>query len=69
MPEQLVDFYSFNNKIYIVIKSISYNNNEYVFLSNEMDNSDDMISRVSGNKLLPIESDEEYLSVLKKIFN
>ena len=69
MPEQLVDFYSFNNKIYIVIKSISYNNNEYVFLSNEMDNSDDMISRVSGNKLLPIESDEEYLSVVKKMFN
>ncbi len=69
MPEQLVDFYSFNNKIYIVIKSVSYNNNEYVFLSNEMDNSDDMIRRISGNKLLPIESDEEYLSVVKKMFN
>lgn len=69
MPEQLVDFYSFNNKIYIVIKSVSYNNNEYVFLSNEMDNSDDMIRRVSDNKLLPIESDEEYLSVVKKMFN
>ena len=41
----------------------------YVFLSNEMDASDDMIRRVSENKLLPIESDEEYLNVIKKMFN
>ena len=60
MSKQLVDFYSFNNKIYLVIKSVLYNNSEYVFLSNEMDASDDMIRRVSENKLLPIESDEEY---------
>ena len=58
MSKQLVDFYSFNNKIYLVIKSVLYNNSEYVFLSNEMDASDDMIRRVSENKLLPIESDE-----------
>lgn len=69
MSKQLVDFYSFNNKIYLVIKSVLYNNSEYVFLSNEMDASDDMIRRVSGNKLLPIESDEEYLNVIKKMFN
>ena len=69
MSKQLVDFYSFNNKIYLVIKSVLYNNSEYVFLSNEMDASDDMIRRVSENKLLPIESDEEYLSVVKKMFN
>lgn len=69
MPKQLVDFYSFNNKIYLVIKSVLYNNYEYVFLSNEMDASDDMIRRVSENKLLPIESDEEYLNVVKKMFN
>ena len=62
MSKQLVDFYSFNNKIYLVIKSVLYNNSEYVFLSNEMDASDDMIRRVSENKLLPIESDEEYLN-------
>lgn len=66
MENQLVDFYSFNGKIYLVIKSIVYNNNSYVFLCNEMDNSDDMIRRVSGNKLLPIENDEELLSVIKK---
>ena len=36
MSKQLVDFYSFNNKIYLVIKSVLYNNSEYVFLSNEM---------------------------------
>ena len=69
MSKQLVDFYSFNNKIYLVIKSVLYNNSEYVFLSNEMDVSDDMIRRVSENKLLPIESDEEYLNVIKKMFN
>ena len=69
MSKQLVDFYSFNNKIYLVIKSVLYNNSEYVFLSNEMDDSDDMIRRVSENKLLPIESDEEYLNVIKKMFN
>lgn len=69
MSKQLVDFYSFNNKIYLVIKSVLYNNSEYVFLSNEMDASDDMIRRVSENKLLPIESDEEYLIVIKKMFN
>ena len=69
MSKQLVDFYSFNNKIYLVIKSVLYNNSESVFLSNEMDASDDMIRRVSENKLLPIESDEEYLNVLKKMFN
>ncbi len=69
MSKQLVDFYSFNNKIYLVIKSVLYNNSEYVFLSNEMDASDDMIRRVSENKLLPIESDEEYLNVIKKMFN
>ena len=66
MSKQLVDFYSFNNKIYLVIKSVLYNNSEYVFLSNEMDASDDMIRRVSENKLLPIESDEEFI---KKMFN
>ena len=69
MSKQLVDFYSSNNKIYLVIKSVLYNNSEYVFLSNEMDASDDMIRRVSENKLLPIESDEEYLNVIKKMFN
>ena len=69
MSKQLVDFYSFNNKIYLVIKSVLYNNSEYVFLSNEMDASDDMIRRVSENKLLPIKSDEEYLNVIKKMFN
>ena len=69
MSKQLVDFYSFNNKIYLVIKSVLYNNSEYVFLSNEMDASDDMIRRVSENKLLPIERDEEYLNVIKKMFN
>ncbi len=69
MENQLVDFYSFNGKIYLVIKSIVYNNNSYVFLCNEMDNSDDMIRRVSGNKLLPIENDEELLSVIKKMFS
>lgn len=69
MSKQLVDFYSFNNKIYLVIKSVLYNNSEYVFLSNEMDASDDMIRKVSENKLLPIESDEEYLNVIKKMFN
>ena len=69
MSKKLVDFYSFNNKIYLVIKSVLYNNSEYVFLSNEMDASDDMIRRVSENKLLPIESDEEYLNVIKKMFN
>ena len=69
MSKPLVDFYSFNNKIYLVIKSVLYNNSEYVFLSNEMDASDDMIRRVSENKLLPIESDEEYLNLIKKMFN
>lgn len=69
MENQLIDFYSFNGKIYLVIKSIVYNNNSYVFLCNEMDNSDDMIRRVSGNKLLPIENDEELLSVIKKMFS
>ena len=69
MSKQLVDFYSFNNKIYLVIKSVLYNNSKYVFLSNEMDASNDMIRRVSENKLLPIESDEEYLNVIKKMFN
>ena len=69
MENHLVDFYSFNCKIYLVIKSIVYNNNSYVFLCNEMDNSDDMIRRVSGNKLLPIENDEELLSVIKKMFS
>ena len=69
MSKQLVDFYSFNNKIYLVIKSVLYNNSEYVFLSNEMDASDDMIRRVSENKLLPLESDEEYLNIIKKMFN
>lgn len=69
MENQLVDFYSFNGKIYLVIKSIVYNNNSYVFLCNEMDNSDDMIRRVSDNKLLPIENDEELLSVIKKMFS
>ena len=69
MSKQLVDFYSFNNKIYLVIKSVLYNNSEYVFLSNEMDASDDMIRRVSENKLLPLESDEEFLNVIKKMIN
>ena len=69
MENQLVDFYSFDGKIYLVIKSVIYNNNSYVFLCNEMDNSVVIIRRVSGNKLLPIETDEELLNVIKKMFS
>jgi len=69
MESQMVDFYTINNKIYLVIKELELNNNTYVFLANEMDSSDDMVRRVSGDNLLPIDTDEEFFDVMKKMFS
>lgn len=69
MENQVVDFYTINNKIYLVIKELELNNNRYVFLENEMDNTDDMIRKVSGDNLLPIDTDEEFFNVIKRMFS
>ena len=54
-----VDVYTFDNKNYLVLDTIQ----QYIYLSNEDDDSDMMIRKIDSNDdttLLPLESDEEF---------
>lgn len=61
----LLNYYEINNIKYIVLNEIDYNNRHYVYLSNENDEEDIMIRIVSNDLLLPLETEEEFVEVLK----
>ena len=58
-----------NNKSYIILDTISYQNNEYLVLANELDNTDIALRKVikkEDNKeyLVKLDSEEEFDEVI-----
>lgn len=65
--KDMVDFYTLDGKIYLIVKEIDFNNHKYVYLTNEMDYHDLLLRRVEGSDLLPL-TKEEAAGVLNKLF-
>ena len=63
--EILVNYFEIEGKDYIIINEIDYNNNHYVYLVNEQDETDIMIKRYNNDILSPLESKEEVDELLK----
>lgn len=61
----LVNVYKIGDIIYEVIEEVNYNNNHYVYLCNENDESDIMIRKVVGDNLEPLDTEEELKEVLE----
>lgn len=67
MEDIVVKTYEFDNKVYYVLSETDYNNKHYVYLSNVGDEKDIMLRRVNGDKVEPLDSEEEVMEVLKLI--
>lgn len=65
--EILVNYYTINNKDYLVINEIDYKNNRYIYLVNELDNKDILIRKIINNELYPMDNEEELNEILKLI--
>lgn len=65
--EILVNYYTINNKDYLVINEIDYKNNHYIYLVNELDNKDILIRKIINNELYPMDNEEELKEILKLI--
>ncbi len=65
--EILVNYYTINNKDYLVINEIDYKNNHYIYLVNELDNKDILIRKIINNELYPMDNEEELNEILKLI--
>ena len=65
--KDMVDFYTLDGKIYLIVKEIDFNNHKYVYLTNEMDYHDLLLRRVEGDNLLPL-TKKEAAGVLNKLF-
>lgn len=63
----LLNYYEINNIKYIVMNEFDYNNKHYVYLSNMNDEDDIMVRIVNGDKLEPLETEEELVEVLKML--
>ena len=61
----LVNYYEIDNKNYLIVNEIYYNNNYYVYLINENDKDDIMVRRRVNDLLEPLDSEEELLNVMK----
>lgn len=61
----VLNYYEINNIKYIIMNEIEYNNNHYVYLSNMDDEEDIMVRRLNGNLLEPLDTEEEFVEVLK----
>lgn len=61
----LVKSYNIGKNIYLVLNEINYNNNHYIYLCNEDDDSDMMIRKVINGKLEVLDNEEEVRNVLK----
>ena len=60
-----VNYYKIDDKDYIVLKELTHNNKDYVYLVNETDSKDILIRNVKGNNLLPLDSEEELKELLE----
>ena len=61
----LVKSYNIGKNVYLVLNEINYNNNHYIYLCNEDDDSDMMIRKVINGKLEVLDNEEEVRGVLK----
>ena len=64
-----VEFYPIDHKIYLVLQRKNYNNISYVFLGNEMDNTDFMIRKEINGNLEPLETMDELYEIAPLFIN
>lgn len=64
-----VEFYPIDHKIYLVLQRRNYNNVSYVFLGNEMDNTDFMIRKEINGNLEPLETMDELYEITPLFIN
>lgn len=63
----LVKTYTFDNKDYVVVNEIDFNNNHYYYLSNYNKPGDVMLKKLVNGYLEPLDDDNEIIEVLKTI--
>ena len=63
------EFYPIDHKIYLVLQRRNYNNISYVFLGNEMDNTDFMIRKEINGNLEPLETMDELYEIAPLFIN
>ena len=63
------EFYPIDHKIYLVLQRRNYNNVSYVFLGNEMDNTDFMIRKEINGNLEPVETMDELYEIAPLFIN
>ena len=63
------EFYPIDHKIYLVLQRKNYNNISYVFLGNEMDNTDFMIRKEINGNLEPLETMDELYEIAPLFIN
>ena len=63
------EFYPIDHKIYLVLQRRNYNNVSYVFLGNEMDNTDFMIRKEINGNLEPLETLDELYEIAPLLIN
>lgn len=63
------EFYPIDHKIYLVLQRQNYNNVSYVFLGNEMDNTDFMIRKEINGNLEPLETMDELYEIAPLFIN
>ena len=63
------EFYPIDHKIYLVLQRRNYNNVSYVFLGNEMDNTDFMIRKEINGNLEPLETLDELYEIAPLFIN
>ena len=63
------EFYPIDHKIYLVLQRRTYNSVSYVFLGNEMDNTDFMIRKEINGNLEPLETMDELYEIAPLFIN
>ena len=62
----LVNYYKINDKDYLLINEIDFNDKHYVYLVNENDPKDILVRSLKGDNLIPLETEQELIEVLKQ---
>ena len=62
----LVNYYKINDKDYLLINEIDFNDKHYVYLVNENDPKDILVRSLKGDDLIPLETEQELIEVLKQ---
>ena len=63
------EFYPIDHKIYLVLQRRNYKHVSYVFLGNEMDNTDFMIRKEINGNLEPLETMDELYEIAPLFIN